>query len=255
MSYDPEPQIADYLRRLNRELRGLPRERRREVVNEIAAHIAQEQEAAPIENEADLLTLLDRIGQPEEIAAEASERVDGAERSTGNEIAAIVLLLVGGFILGVGWIVGVVLLWSSTIWTIRDKLIGTLIFPGGLAASTFVFFGGVGGSGGCSKDGALQPLSPTLATANSQCTGSGSSTAASIAYGVLVAVAIAGPIMTSIYLTRRLNRLKGTAPAQQVRVDTRRINIAWLTIIGLVVVVFLMFLWLGSQTLVPVPKN
>ena len=190
MSYDPEPQIADYLKQLNHQLRGIPRERRREVVNEIAAHIAQARETSPIESEADLLTLLDRIGQPEEIAAEASERVDGPERSIGNEIAAIVLLLVGGFILGIGWIVGVVLLWSSTIWTIRDKLIGTLIVPGGLAASTYFVYGGVGTGGSCSDNGGPQPLSPTLAAANGGCSGSGSSTAASIAYDVLLALAI-----------------------------------------------------------------
>ena len=247
MSYDPEPQITGYLKRLDRELRQLPRERRREVVNEIAAHIAQAREATPIESEADLLTLLDRIGQPDEIAAETSERVDGPERSIGNEISAIVLLLVGGFILGIGWIVGVVLLWGSTIWTIRDKLIGTLIFPGGLAVSAYLVFA-VGTGEGCSNGGTVRPLSPTLATANSRCSGSGSSISASIAYGVLVAVAIAGPILTSIYLARRLNRLKETAPIQQGRRDTR---LTWLTVIGVVVVVFLMFVWLGSQTLVP----
>jgi hypothetical protein len=35
------------------------------------------------------------------------------------------------------WVIGVVLLWRSPAWTVRDKLIGTLIVPGGLA---FVFY-------------------------------------------------------------------------------------------------------------------
>jgi hypothetical protein len=38
----------------------------------------------------------------------------------------------------VGWLVGVVLLWSSTVWTLRDKLIGTLVIPGGLATALIV---------------------------------------------------------------------------------------------------------------------
>ena len=45
----------------------------------------------------------------------------------------IALLLVGGFLWGVGWLVGVVLLWLSDAWTARQKLLGTLVVPGGLA--------------------------------------------------------------------------------------------------------------------------
>jgi hypothetical protein len=47
----------------------------------------------------------------------------------------VILLPLGGFAFGVGWLVGLILLWSSRLWTTRDKLIGTLIIPGGLAAS------------------------------------------------------------------------------------------------------------------------
>ena len=32
-----------------------------------------------------------------------------------------------------------VLLWRARIWTLRDKLIGTLVLPGGLASATFIF--------------------------------------------------------------------------------------------------------------------
>ena len=34
----------------------------------------------------------------------------------------------------VGWFVGVGLLWSSATWRLRDKLLGTLVWPGGLLA-------------------------------------------------------------------------------------------------------------------------
>ena len=109
MSYDPEPSIAKYLQRLDEELRGLPRDRRREVVNEIAEHIEQAREASPVRSEADLRNLLDRIGTPSEIAAEARERFDVSTKSNWHEIAAIVLLLVGGFVF-LRLAVGVVLL-------------------------------------------------------------------------------------------------------------------------------------------------
>jgi hypothetical protein len=35
----------------------------------------------------------------------------------------------------VGWLAGLVLLWSSRAWTTRDKWIGTLVIPGGLATA------------------------------------------------------------------------------------------------------------------------
>ena len=50
----------------------------------------------------------------------------------------IALLLVGGFLWGVGWLVGVVLLWLSDAWTIRQKLIGTFVVPGGLALPLYL---------------------------------------------------------------------------------------------------------------------
>ncbi len=43
------------------------------------------------------------------------------------------LLLVGGFFVGIGWVVGLVLLWSSSVWSTREKWLGTLVIPGGLA--------------------------------------------------------------------------------------------------------------------------
>jgi hypothetical protein len=46
----------------------------------------------------------------------------------------VLLLLLGGFLIGLGWLAGVALLWASPRWDTRDKLLGTLIWPGGLAA-------------------------------------------------------------------------------------------------------------------------
>ena len=43
------------------------------------------------------------------------------------------LVLAGGFLAGVGWVVGVVWLWSSETWTRKEKTIATLLIPGGIA--------------------------------------------------------------------------------------------------------------------------
>jgi hypothetical protein len=43
------------------------------------------------------------------------------------------LVLAGGFLVGVGWFVGVAWLWSSHTWTSKEKIIATLLVPGGIA--------------------------------------------------------------------------------------------------------------------------
>ena len=43
------------------------------------------------------------------------------------------LVLAGGFLVGVGWFVGVAWLWSSHTWTRQEKIIATLLVPGGIA--------------------------------------------------------------------------------------------------------------------------
>jgi uncharacterized membrane protein len=125
-----EKLVERYLRELRRELRwGVPRARRHEILDDVTAHL--EQARAEARDEAELLTLIDRLGRPEEIAAEA--RDPRAPRRSWVEILALVLLPVGGIVLPVvGWFVGLALLWASTVWTLRDKLIGTLLVPGGL---------------------------------------------------------------------------------------------------------------------------
>jgi hypothetical protein len=49
----------------------------------------------------------------------------------GSEWSIITLLAIGAFFVGLGWVVGVVLLWRSRVWSVTDKLIGTLLWPGG----------------------------------------------------------------------------------------------------------------------------
>ena len=55
----------------------------------------------------------------------------------GSEWSTIVLLMLGAFFVGIGWVVGVVALWRSRVWTVPEKLIGTLLWPGGLVTGLF----------------------------------------------------------------------------------------------------------------------
>jgi uncharacterized membrane protein len=158
--------IDDYLNRLHRELAGVARARRNELVEEISHHIAEARAGLEDEREAEIRTLLDRLGDPAEIAAETQERfgVKESRRGNGLDILALVLLLIGGLVLPVvGWFVGVALLWVSSAWTTGEKLIGTLFVPGGLALP--LFFGVVAVSGGsCSRPVGSLDCSPDAGT-------------------------------------------------------------------------------------------
>src|SRR5256885_872318 len=75
-----------------------------------------------------------RPGAPAPIAAAEFDRL-GAVPSGPRwfDWLTIPLLLFGGIIVPIfGWCVGVVLLWLSRVWSVREKLMATLVVPGGL---------------------------------------------------------------------------------------------------------------------------
>ncbi|WP_127355602.1 hypothetical protein [Actinacidiphila soli] len=118
----------------------------------------------------------------------------------GLEIATVVLLLVGGFLFGIGWIVGLILVWSSRRWTPVDKLLGTLLFPGGLVLPVLA----VGGllyaaSGSCSDDFAQAGKGAVV-----QCTSDGGVNP--VLGIVIMALLVIVPIATGIHLVRRARR-------------------------------------------------
>jgi hypothetical protein len=144
--------VAGYLRRLRRASRSLPRPVRRELMEEIAGHIAEARAAGgepAADGSAALRTVLAQLGDPRDIAREAAAATGGrAGRPGGLEITAVAFLLGGGLLgLAVGvlggfagvlvaiacWLAGAVMLWSSPRWRLSDKILGSLVWPGGLA--------------------------------------------------------------------------------------------------------------------------
>src|SRR5213078_2937027 len=92
--------VSDYLERLESGLAGIPRAGRREVLDEIEAHIQESLAELDSEDEVGVRNVLDRLGEPAEIAADARERF-GVKRpkTTWREIGALILLPFGGFLL------------------------------------------------------------------------------------------------------------------------------------------------------------
>jgi uncharacterized membrane protein len=207
------PLAKDYLKRLKKAAASLPRARRKELLAEIEAHLAEA--LPPGASEAEALNALERLGDPAEIVAEAGAGQALAPRAGLNEWLAIPLLLIGGVILPVlGWFVGVVLLWSSRIWTLSDKLIGTLVLPGGLAGVVFLGLGVVGGTTSvetCTGTPVkVGPHSVKAVNAGSDCVSSGGG-GTNYFFLALFVLLVVLPVFTSIYLGRRATRAEVAA--------------------------------------------
>lgn len=187
------PLAERYLKELRRCARDLPRDRRDELFQDIEAHLAET--AAAGSTEAEVRTALDRLGTPGAIvSAEA-----GAEPLPGHrgalEWGAIVLLLIGGVVIPVvGWLVGAVLLWVSRAWTLRDKIVGTLILPGGLLPAIWLV---------------IQPVTVESCGAGPNghqvCTGGVTAAQRTINIAFFV-VTLVLPICTAVHLSRRAQR-------------------------------------------------
>jgi Protein of unknown function (DUF1700) len=179
--------VDNYLRDLKSELRDLPAPRQREILAEVGEHITEARAAQDTQSEAAIRTVLERLGDPADIAAEARERFGVQAEPTKPATPWLeVITLVALVVPFLGWVVGAVLVWLSRRWTTRDKLIGTI---GGLSWVV----AGLGtvmepaGSGG-----------PSLGST------------------VLIGVVIAGfvlPYATAIYLAIRLRAGTNTVPA------------------------------------------
>jgi hypothetical protein len=172
--------IANYLGWLSAAARDLPQDRRTELVDEIAAHIAEARAQGDGGSGQGLLDLLARLGEPEAIVQAASEppagfqapgwhgpashgagiaggtaaggsqsaRAPAAARPGALEIAAVILvfaapllLVVGPVLAGASWLAGVILVWYSGRWRTADKVLGTLVWPAVVAVARLSILG------------------------------------------------------------------------------------------------------------------
>jgi len=247
MSTDDDQLVEDYLRELRTAAQGLlPADRRDELIEEITAHIAEarQSDGSPLA----VRNILDRLGDPADIVRAAADTPpgspawSGAPSSAGHpagqpatqpgragalELAAVLFLLLGGIVIPVlGWFIGVVLLWMSPRWTAKDKLLGTLVWPGGLLAPALLLVaGGAAGLLATSEticttaNPDVAPVSSsqqTVAQTATHCTTSGGIGLPPwlvITLGlILLILAVAGPLWTASRLLRRARQ----TPAEPV---------------------------------------
>jgi uncharacterized membrane protein len=210
--------IDGYLARLRVAAADLPASVRDELIDDMRAHITEARARESDETDATILNILDRLGEPEAVVTEAARRPDvfGSGQPSGRpepyrpgilEIAALVLL---PFL----WPVGVVLLWISPAWKIRDKVVGTVLPPGGYPGLLYLglFLGHA--VGGHTSGGACVASGDSSGVVTQVCSGSGSGpnivdivgTVLSIAFLIVLWLL---PVITAAYLGIRLRWGRG----------------------------------------------
>jgi uncharacterized membrane protein len=122
--------VESYLARLEADLAVLPAERRRELLADVRVHITEARAGLEQETDADLLNILDRLGEPAELARAATdarvEQVPAQQPAPPAlawgwiEVAAILLLILA-------WPAGAILVWLSRFWRTRDKVVATVL--------------------------------------------------------------------------------------------------------------------------------
>jgi len=105
--------------------------------------------------------------------------------------------LIGVFLMLVGWLVGVVLLWTSDLWTVREKLVGTLLVPGGLAIAPLVLL-----SAGVEDCGGHVYWTHGVRHLVNHCTGN-TSTVGQVLWVALVVLVVLAPIGSAVFLISR----------------------------------------------------
>ncbi len=131
--------IDDYLTAVREATRSLPRGQQETIVEDLESHIEQALPSEP--GEAEVRTVLDRLGSPESIAAEAGAQAGTVAGGPARikEIIGLIGISIGSlFIPIVGWIVGIVLVWMSPVWSKVQKASATLIWPGGWFAMLYL---------------------------------------------------------------------------------------------------------------------
>lgn len=138
----PSDIVTRYLDRLSIALAAAPVELRDEIMSGIG------EELAGLNDEA-AASRIEQLGDPAVIAAEALGGVvtdtetapTAPPKSSGYLIATVLLLVVGGYVVaGIGWVVGIALVFASSVWSLREKRIAVGTSIGAVLLATALLF-------------------------------------------------------------------------------------------------------------------
>ena len=191
--------VRRYLAQLDAALRDVDASRREEILAEVHGHIDEGRTGLDPGDEASVRTLLDKVGDPAAIAAEAGAPPPDSRRW---DAWAPWLIIFGPVAGGLGWIAGIAILWTSPTWSQRDKLIATLVSPAGLVALFFGLVATLHAAASC-------PRHVPALRASAGCTTSGFTLPLGIAILLLVA-GLAAHLLPPIQLMRTRRQQRST---------------------------------------------
>jgi hypothetical protein len=191
--------IRRYLAQLDAALRGVDASRREEILADVHGHIEEGRTGLDPDDAASVRTLLDRVGDPADIAAEAGAPSPGSRRW---DAWAPWLIIFGPVASGLGWIAGMLILWTSPTWSRRDQLIATFVPLAGLVALFFGLVAALRAAAGCS--GHILALH-----ASAGCTTKGFTLPLGVAI-LLVVAGLAAHLLPPIHLMRTRRRQRST---------------------------------------------
>jgi hypothetical protein len=191
--------IRRYLAQLDAALQGIDASRGEEILAQVRGHIERGRAGLDPDDVASVRTLLSRVGDPAAIAAEAGAPPLGSRRWDGW---APWLIIFGPVASGLGWIAGMLILWTSPTWSRRDQLIATFVPPAGLAALFFGLVAALRAAAGC-------PGRVTALHAPAGCTTKGFTLPLGVAI-VLVVAGLAAHLLPPIHLMRTRRQQRST---------------------------------------------
>jgi hypothetical protein len=191
--------VRRYLAQLDAALRGVEASRREEILADVHGHIEQGRTGLNPDDAASVRTLLDRVGDPAAIAAEAGAPPPGSRRW---DAWAPWLIIFGPIASGLGWIAGMLILWTSPTWSQRDKLIATFVPLAGLVALFFGLVTALRAAASC-------PGHVPALHAAAGCTTRGPTLPLGIAI-LLVVVGLAAHLLPPIHLMRTRRQQRST---------------------------------------------
>lgn len=191
--------VRRYLAQLDAALRDVDASRREEILADVHEHIDEGRTGLDPDDTASVRALLDRVGDPVAIAAEAGVPVPGSRRW---DAWAPWLIIFGPVASGLGWIAGMLILWTSPTWSRRDQVIATIVPLAGLVALFFGLVAVLRGAAGC-------PGHVSALQGSAGCTTKGFTLPLAVAI-LLVVVGLAAHLLPPIHLMRTRRQQRST---------------------------------------------
>lgn len=222
-------EIDDYLRRFEHGLGDVPDEVRREIVDDLRRYIQRTWTASANRSDAAFRGILERLGSPEGLAHEERMRL-GREAPRQPKVPDL-FALAAVVLTAVVWPVGIALVWLSSRWPTRDKLLATA-FP--VVGVLLLFISFAPTPAAAPPQPGTTPIEvPREMPRPGASELPDSSLLVSVASSSLMLLGLGAPLLAAIYLALRM----GPSP--------RRSALLVPTLSGLLVVLALAVIWLG----------